>query len=248
MLERVENVLTPEQGGAVLVYYRSPLLAAAGVPHAFSTRLGGISTGPFAALNLGNPTDQPVQDEPAHLDANYARLLSAIGLDDSLRAWVQQIHSSRVEEVEPMNGQDPALPMERSELAALVAEHFRGQRQADALVTQLPSVVLTVRVADCVPLLLASADGRAVAAVHAGWRGVVNNIASRALRAFGEMGIRSTEVIAAIGPCISLRHFEVGLEVASFLIWRICQRRWIVRAHRVGASRMSIWSRRCGCS
>lgn len=216
MLERVEYRSTSESQASALVYYRSPLLAAASVPHAFSTRLGGISSGSFTSLNLGNPTDQPLQDDSARLDANYARLLAAIGLDDTLRAWVQQIHSSRVEQVEPLDGQTYPAGLERQPLAELLAEHFHGQRQADALITELPRVVLTVRVADCVPLLLASADGRVVAAVHAGWRGVINNIAGRALRAFGEMGVRPRDVIAAIGPCISQRHFAVGLEVASF--------------------------------
>jgi YfiH family protein len=203
-----------------VVFYRSTLLAH--VPHGFSTRLGGVSTGPFASLNLGTltaasqvqaaaappPADPaPAQDDPANIQTNYERVLTALGLAGRPRAWVEQIHSSRVERIEPL---------ENATLGDLLATQFRGQRQADALVTELADIVLTVRVADCVPLLLADSDGRVIAAVHAGWRGVVNNIAGRAVRALGESGVLPSQIRAALGPCIGSSHFEVGPEVASF--------------------------------
>ena len=70
-------------------------------------------------------------------------------------------------------------------------------------------------VADCVPILLAAADGRVVGAVHAGWRGVVGNVVAKAVRTMHEAGAAPGAVAAAIGPCISAEHFEVGEEVAA---------------------------------
>ena len=88
-----------------------------------------------------------------------------------------------------------------------------GDVRADALATDDPAVVLAVRIADCCPVLLASADGRAVAAVHAGWRGVIAGVLPRAVGAL--RGLSGASLVAAIGPCISAEHFEVGAEVAA---------------------------------
>jgi YfiH family protein len=75
-----------------------------------------------------------------------------------------------------------------------------------------PGALLLVRTADCVPVLLASGDGRRVAAVHAGWRGVLAGVVAHALAAFEVAGARA---VAVIGPCISTERFEVGPEVAQ---------------------------------
>ena len=74
-----------------VVIYRSPLLASAGVPHGFSTRIGGLSAGPFDSLNLGNPNGCPVQDDEARIAGNYQRLESACEWEpvpeDGLDRW-----------------------------------------------------------------------------------------------------------------------------------------------------------------
>jgi YfiH family protein len=80
----------------------------------------------------------------------------------------------------------------------------------DALVTWRADRLLMVRTADCVPVLLARADGRAVAAVHAGWRGLLAGVLPAAVAALGEGA-----AIAAVGPCLSPGRFEVGEEVAA---------------------------------
>lgn len=82
-------------------------------------------------------------------------------------------------------------------------------READALVTARADALLLVRTADCVPVLMASADGGRVAAVHAGWRGLVAGVIPRAAAALG-----APARVAAVGPCLSLERFEVGPEVA----------------------------------
>jgi polyphenol oxidase len=190
VLRRVET----ETG---VVFYESPLLAAAGVPHAFSTRIGGVSSGPFDSLNLGNPNGQSVQDPLENIAENYRRLQATIGCEKRARWFAHQVHGDTV-----LTSRDAS----------------RGDCElgkGDAVFTEDPGVVASVRTADCVPILLASSDGRQVAAVHAGWRGVVAGVATAALKRFAD----PSNVIAAIGPAIGFSNFEVGPEVVeAFLL------------------------------
>ncbi len=88
--------------------------------------------------------------------------------------------------------------------------------EGDALVENIPGRLVGVKTADCLPILLADARLRAVAAVHAGWRGTVNGIARRAVEAMGQQfGTRPQDIHAAIGPGILECCFEVGPEVAA---------------------------------
>ena len=173
-----------------VVYYASPLLERRGVPHAFSTRVGGQSPPPFDSLNLGNPSGCASQDDYGRIYANYDLLQAAIGVAGRTRCWVHQVHGGMVVDV---------------------AEHFESGVKADAMVTSDLSKILAVRVADCVPVLLATDDGARVAAVHAGWRGVTAGIVPTAV---ARLRVREPyRVLAAIGPCISFDGFEVGPEV-----------------------------------
>lgn len=193
--------------------YQSPLLNAAGVRHAFSTRHGGVSAGPFTSLNLGNPQLPGPQDDLANLQQNYDRLQQAVGLAGARRAWARQVHGRAVEMLER-----EAYSEYGETLEAELRDRFSGQLSADGLVTDTPGVALTIRVADCAAILLASTDGRIVAALHAGWRGVVGNIAERGVRVMTELGAKPADIVAAIGPCISTQHFEVGPEVAETFV------------------------------
>lgn len=183
-----------------VVYYVSEILESRAVPHAFSTRIGGVSDGPFASLNLGNPAGEIV-DSWDNIYANYARLQKAIGVVEHDRAWVHQVHGGEV---------------------ARVDRAFESGCKADAMITTDPGKLLSVRVADCIPLLLSSKDGRAVAAVHAGWRGVVAQVA---IKAIGKMGVPAKELSCAIGPSIGLDAFEVGGEVLGQFDPVFCRRR-----------------------
>jgi hypothetical protein len=176
-----------------VVYYASPLLARAGVPHAFSTRLGGVSAAPFDSLNLGNPSDGDVRDDWDRIHENYRRLQHAIGCHGRERAWVHQVHGGEVAQARGAN----------------VA--FRSGCRADAIVGDDPRRLLAVRVADCVPILVSSDDGCTVAAIHAGWRGVVAGVVTNTIARLGD----ARGLIAAIGPCIGFDAFEVGPEVLA---------------------------------
>lgn len=174
-----------------VVTYVSPLLRRVGVPHAFSTRIGGVSPKPFDSLNLGNPSGCDVRDDSDRIRQNYRLLLRAAGCEGRELLAVYQVHAAGVVQVKRGTPHD-------------------NDTKGDALVTDDPDRVLSVRVADCVPLLLGTGDGRAVAAVHAGWRGVVANIASEAL---GMLRDHGDHIVAAIGPAIGFDAFEVGPEV-----------------------------------
>jgi YfiH family protein len=176
-----------------LVYYESSLLKATGVRHAFSTRLGGLSPAPFDSMNLGNPNGCDIQDDYDRIWENYNLLQAAAGCSVGQPCRVHQVHGAEVARVRR-------------------GEEFDTSTKADALVSDDASWVLSVRVADCVPVLLASVDGTRVAAIHAGWRGVVAGVVPAALRELaGEQSPRN--YVAAIGPCIGFDAFEVGQEV-----------------------------------
>ena len=180
-----------------VTYYASPLLEKMAVPHAFSTRLGGVSGRPFDSLNLGNPNGFAVRDDYEHVRENYRRLQGATGCAGRELCHVHQVHGAAV-------------------VRADAGRPFDTSAKADVLVTSDRARVLSVRIADCVPILLASDGGRTVAAVHAGWRGVISGAVSAALAAMGAVGAEISA--AAIGPCIGGDAFEVGPEaVAEFV-------------------------------
>src|SRR4051794_26181302 len=148
-----------------IVFYASPLLRAAGVPHAFSTRIGGVSRPPFDSMNLGNPNGCAVQDDYENIWANYRLLQQAAGCGGERELCrVHQVHAAGV-------------------VRTRAGEPFDNSAKADAIVSDDAARVLSVRVADCVPVLLATADGRTVAAVHAGWRGVIAGAVPAAVHA-----------------------------------------------------------------
>lgn len=178
------------------VYYASTLLDIAGVPHAFSTRIGGISPPPFDSLNLGNPTGCDRPDAQPHIEENYQRLQTAIGCGHSRRCYVHQVHGNAV---------------------ALADCDFNLNQKADGLVTKNKGNVLAIRTADCVPVLIADPTGQVVAAAHAGWRGVIAEVILAAMDRLCSLspGLESDSLLAAIGPCIGPTAFEVGPEVLA---------------------------------
>ncbi len=190
-LERIE----PKPG---LVVYRSALLASHGFAHAFSTRHGGVSAAPFDSMNLGIANAPGEPDTDANVAANAARLMEAIGAGDARMVRVRQVHGCAVHACVP--GAGPAT----------------AAAEADAVVSGNASQAACVRTADCVPVLVACPDTGAVAAIHAGWRGIVAGVVAKAV---GELalrhGCRASALLAAIGPCIGRDVYEVGPEVAG---------------------------------
>jgi polyphenol oxidase len=156
---------------------------------AFSTRLGGVSEGPFRSLNLGILTD----DDRTRVIANREALAAALGRDAGSILMGRQVHGAEVQ------------------VRDVPAEPGAALAEVDAQATGTAALTPLVLVADCLPLVLA-ADG-AVAAVHCGWRGTVAGIAARALDVVRARG--GGEVSAALGPGIGPCCYEVGDEVRS---------------------------------
>jgi hypothetical protein len=174
----------------------SDLLRGAGFRHGFFTRHGGVSQGPYASLNFS----LAVGDDPAAVGENVRRAAFALGVAPERLHYLSQVHGR---EVVVVRDGDEAADVRRKEGDALVA--LPGRHACG------------VRVADCVPVLLADSATRVVAAVHAGWRGVVADVIGATIARMGAAGARPESVVAAIGPHISVAAFEVGEDVADEL-------------------------------
>ncbi|MGC8553434.1 MAG: peptidoglycan editing factor PgeF [Phycisphaerae bacterium] len=193
-----------------VVYLTSARLGAQGVPHAFSTRIGGVSPAPFASLNLGRHSSDAAQDSTDNLQANFRLFQAAIGADRLPLAWVKQVHGAGIAILRSEPGGEYS-----ETLSAELNDRYRGQTEADAVISDQPGVLVCVRIADCVPILLAGPHGHVVGAVHAGWRGIVAGVAGQAVAAMTGFGIHPTAITAAIGPAIGAEAFEVGPQVAA---------------------------------
>jgi purine-nucleoside/S-methyl-5'-thioadenosine phosphorylase / adenosine deaminase len=157
--------------------------APASVRAFFTTRRGGVSAAPFARLNLG----RHVGDEPDAVDENRSRVRETFDLPQEPR-WLRQIHGAGVAD-------------------AAEAQPFP---EADASFSGAAGVVCAVLVADCLPLLLCDRRGGEVAAVHAGWRGLLAGVVQATV---GRMAAAPSDILAWMGPAIGPEVFEVGPEV-----------------------------------
>ena len=172
-----------------LVYMTAPNIP---FTHAFTTRFGGVSGGIFESLNLGENRG----DEPEAVRENYRRLKAALGIERL--CFTKQVHEAAVKYVTGRDAREPFDPLPYA---------------CDGLVTDEPGVGLIAFTADCVPILLCDPERRVAAAVHAGWRGTVADIAGEAVKAMEALGCDPVNIQAAIGPCISRCCFETGPEV-----------------------------------
>lgn len=181
-----------------LLLLRASNLHAAGVPHAFTTRRGGISRGAFASLNLGRGVD----DDPGAVAHNREAVLRALGFHPRQHVEASQVHGAVV---------------------AAITAGDRGTKVegADGMVTADPEVVLAVHAADCVPILMADVRQRMVAAVHAGWKGTAAGIAIEAVKVIVDrFGAHPEDLLVAIGPAIGPEHYEVDRPVIErFEVW-----------------------------
>ncbi len=155
-----------------------------------STRRGGVSARPWDSMNLG----AGVADDVQAVARNRSRLARAIG---AVPVFLEQVHGARVVRIDATHPGASRVPL-----------------RADASLTTEPGVACTVLVADCLPVLLAAPEGRAVAAAHAGWRGLAGGVVEAALAALCEAACCDPgEVQAWLGACIGPRAFEVGADV-----------------------------------
>lgn len=173
--------------------------APPGVHAVFTTRQGGVSVAPWGSMNLGDH----VGDEFAQVAANRALLAQATGAKP---VFLQQVHGSAV--------------------LSLDGETPHGL-QADAAITSQHGIACTIMVADCLPVLFTNTAGSAVAAAHAGWRGLAgqqgHGVLEQTFECFGalahmERAQAAINTIAWLGPCIGPTAFEVGAEVRAAFV------------------------------
>ena len=159
----------------------------------FTTRHGGVSTGVTASLDLGSSHPQRDSSDPEVIAENRRRVARFLPIPP---VYVEQVHGAAV--------------------AVIDAGNVRGARAAppvaDAIVTRLPDAPLAIRVADCLPVLLADRDGTVIAAAHAGWRGLAAGVLEATIAA---MAVAPSRIVAWVGPAIGPAAFEVGPEVRA---------------------------------
>lgn len=177
-------------------HHQSPVLLRAGFRHAFFTRLGGASEGPFESLSFSTA----VGDEPQHVEENLRRAGHLLGVDPRRVLYLSQVHGRAARFYRSVAERDSLITLE-----------------GDALGGTHPSCAYGVRSADCVPILLADATSGAVMAIHAGWRGVVAGVVEAGVECLRASVGGQGELLAAIGPHISLPAFEVSDDVAAEL-------------------------------
>lgn len=170
------------------------------VPHCFTTRFGGVSTGTQASLNLAYGRG----DSMENVERNLRILARALDLDPEKYVLTLQTHSDTVRVVTD---------------ADCNGFCHRDYPECDALVTNTPGVTLLVFTADCTPLLFHDPVTGAVGAAHAGWRGTAKAIGARTVEAMVQhFGCRPENIRAAIGPNIAQCHFETDADVPEAMI------------------------------
>jgi len=185
------------QTNGPLAYFTSEAIS---VPHCFTTRLGGVSRGTLASLNIGAHRG----DDPGNVARNYALLGQALGFDPACLVLTRQTHS---DSIRPVTAPDSGKGFDHS----LYPE-------CDGLITCTPGVGLVVFTADCTPVLLHDPVTGAVGAVHAGWRGTAAGIVKKAVEAMAACyGCRPQNIRAAIGPNIAGCCFATDADVPQAL-------------------------------
>ena len=164
-----------------------------GLVHAVFTRLGGVSQGPFATLNVSHA----VADEPEAVAENLRRVYASLSLGAGQVVTTRQVHGNRVAAV---SGSDAGNVLANT----------------DGLLTATPGLALLLRFADCQPVLLYDPEHHALGLAHAGWRGVAQGIALRLVEAMQEaFDTQPAALLAGLGPAIGPCCYTVGHEVAA---------------------------------
>lgn len=165
-----------------------PLLDSPGIRHAFFTRGGGVSTGLYDSLNLGLGSD----DAPEAVRENRRRCATVFEVDADALLTGYQVHSAVVHHADRPWGE--------------------ARPEGDGVVADRSGLVCGALTADCAPVLLADADARIVAALHAGWKGALGGVVENGVAAMCAVGADVSRIVAVVGPCIGPDSYEVGAD------------------------------------
>ncbi|QJE73436.1 peptidoglycan editing factor PgeF [Aerophototrophica crusticola] len=159
------------------------------IRHGFFTREGGVSSGLYDSLNCGFGSG----DTPEAVAENRARAMRFLDLQPEGLVTVYQVHSPTVVTVDK-----PFAP--------------KDAPKADAMVTRLPRVALGILTADCAPVLFCDPQAEVIGAAHAGWKGAMGGVVEATVSAMEALGAKADRIVAAVGPHIAHRSYEVGAE------------------------------------
>ncbi len=185
-----------------VTYMTFDLLKNAGVNHAFSTRLGGISEGVFDSLNLRTNSEDSIEN----VHENYKRICKALDMNYERMCFSMQTHTANVivvDEKDAGNGITKALPYE----------------DVDGIITNVKDMPLVTAHADCVPLFFYDPVKQVVALAHSGWKGTVGKIGKVTVEKMSEaFGSKPTDILCGIGPSICKNCYEVSSDVAEAFV------------------------------
>jgi hypothetical protein len=175
-----------------ITYFTFKTIPNTNITHAIFGRSGGVSPYPYESLNMSTSTG----DTKQNVSANIALAYSSLNVPLTSLRTVTQVHGARI--------------------IATHNEQFHNNIEADGLITQTPNTSLFMRFADCAPIMLYDPIVHAIGLGHAGWRGTLAGLASSIVETMkSTFGSKSHNLLAAIGPCITVDHYKVGQEVAN---------------------------------
>ena len=203
-----------------------PSLEKHGVKHGFSTKLGGVSEGIFATMNLSFSRG----DDQCSVLENYKRICTAIGTDYKKCVLSKQTHTTNIRIVTEVD------------IGKGITKE-RDYDNVDGLITNIPGVTLVTQFADCVGLLFYDPVKRVIAASHAGWRGTVGKIGEKTVKIMQEhFGCEPRDICAGIAPSIGMCCFEVDKPVADeFYNMDIGNKDKIIRNDKNGKYHVDLW-------
>ncbi len=161
------------------------------IVHGFSTRLGGVSDGEFATMNLSYNRG----DNPHHVDQNYELICNALDIKKEQLVFTHQIHETTIQYADGS---------------------VQQYKDTDGLITDQPGIVIATSYADCVPLYFVDTKKKVIGFSHSGWRGTVGRIGAKTVGTMVEhFGCKRDDIVAVIGPSICKDCYEVSEEVAE---------------------------------
>ncbi len=196
-------------------------LSEAGVTHGFSTRMGGVSKGIYASMNLSYNRG----DDKESVDENFRRIGKAIGFDSRKLVFSNQIHNTQIHKVTEKD----------------CGKVMTGM---DGLVTNVKGIPMYTGYADCVPLFFYDPVKEVAAMAHSGWRGTVGRIGAKMVKVMEqEYGCQKENIIAAIGPSICQDCYEISEDVAREFKKEFCECSWeeYLEDKRNGKYQLDLW-------
>jgi len=170
------------------MYFSKKLSEFKNIKHCFFSKNGGVSKNIYSSLNCGLGSN----DNKKNVLNNISIVSKQIGVEDNNLFLMNQTHSNKVVTINENNKNNQRI-------------------NADALITKIKNIGISVLTADCVPILIYEEINQIIACVHAGWKGAVNGVLENTLNQITGMN-KNNKIYVAIGPCIGLKNYDVGRE------------------------------------